>query len=372
MTRVIALLLLLAPALAAQAATVSVRVKDIVTYRNTAPNTLFGEGLVVGLKGTGDEKDKKTQEMLRAASAQLHHSKLPPSAFASKNVARVQVTVAVEAFKGGAGAPLSCRVSAVDNSKSLENGTLLMTELRYGLNSQDENVYGEAGGVLSLEFDNGKPRNPTNATVPGNLLRDIPVAFYESREDDYGNSVRTMTLLLKHPDSTTAMEITRAINESRAVLEQQPGLVSAGRNPRAARAINDGTVLIEIPPRWHGEEMAFKEIVDTTTVNPDTVAQVVVNQKTGVVAFNGNVRVLPGAFTVKGVSVTIAATGELPTRPAAGEEVTGATVPLAQPNTQLQQLIDTFNLLKLSADEKIAVIRALEQNGMLQAKVVYE
>jgi flagellar basal body P-ring protein FlgI len=136
--------------------------------------------------------------------------------------------------------------------------------------------------------------------------------------------------------------------------------------------MHDGAVAVSIPQRWHGREMEFKEIVDTTAVSPDIVAQVSINQKTGVLAFTGNVRVLPGAFTVRGVSVQIGGDGEIPDKPAPNTEVKDATVPVNKPSVELTQLIDTFNLLKLSAEEKISVVRALERNGLLQAKVIWE
>jgi flagellar basal body P-ring protein FlgI len=196
------------------------------------------------------------------------------------------------------------------------------------------------------------------------------VRFFEVQEDDYGRRNEVMTLILKHPDSTTAVEIARRINESPAFL----GVVGDAGIPdiRYAKAMHDGAVAVSIPQRWHGREMEFKEIVDTTAVSPDIVAQVSINQKTGVLAFTGNERVLPGAFTVRGVSVQIGGDGEIPDKPAPNTEVKDATVPVNKPSVELTQLIDTFNLLKLSAEEKISVMRALERNGLLQAKVIWE
>lgn len=369
------LLLALAPAaLVAQDAGVSVRVKDIVTYKGTGSNTLVGEGLVVGLKGSGDAKDKATQKMLQALSTKLNQSGLDASEYASKNVARVLVTVSVPAFKGYAGAPLTCRVSVLDNSKSIEFGTLFPTTLRFALDAGDETVYAEAKGKVTLAQDGDRPRDPLNGSVAGAMLTDIEVSFFETSVDDYGAAAETMTLLLDHPDSATANEIADRINESPSVLGLRGAEISddTGLPPVVAKAINDGVVEVSIPARWHGDEMRFKQIVDGIAVNPDLVASVYIDEANGVITFSGNVRVLPGAFTVRGITVTIGADGELPRRPAAGEAVEDATVPVNQPNLQLQQLIDTFNVLKLSAGEKIAVIRALEQNGMMQAKVIYE
>lgn len=366
MPRALILLLLLSAPLSAQ---VSVRVKDICVYKNTAGNTFTGEGLVFGLKGTGDAKDRKTAEMLRAISKQLNPDQLA-GGYASKNVARVNVTVTVEGFSGTAGAKVTATVSIADNSKSLEGGTLFPTALRYAYDAADKHEYITVQGQLTLEYDNRKVVSPGVATARGDVARDIPVRFYDVQEDDYGRRNAVMTLVLKHPDSTTAVEIARRINEmpALAAVVGEAGMASV----QVARAVNDGAVQVSIPARWHGNEMEFKEMVDTTSVSPDIVAQVTVNQKTGVVAFTGNVRVLPGAFTVRGVSVTIGADGELPQKAQAGTEVEHATVPVNQPSVELNQLIDTFNLLALGADEKVAVIRALERNGMLQAKVIWE
>jgi len=374
MTRTIAIILTLALCAAALDAQVSVRVKDIATYRNTAGNHFVGEGLVFGLSGTGDNKDRKTQEMLRAISSQLNPDQLRADAFSSRNVARVSVSVSVDAFAGTSGARVTCRVAVADNSKSLEGGTLFPTALRFAFDARDQDEYVTAQGLIQLEFDNRKPVTPGAGSVSGEVVRDIPVRFFEVQEDDYGRRTQVMTLILAHPDSSTAVEVARRINESPA-LQGMAGVVGQGvqvpADTRVARAVNDGVVEVRIPARWHDNEMEFKEIVDTTAVSPDIVAQVTVNQRSGVLAFTGNVRVLPGAFTVRGVTVNIGAEGEMqPPQP--GDELNDPTVGLREPGPELQQLIDVFNLLRLSADEKVAVVRALERNGMLQARVVYE
>jgi flagellar P-ring protein FlgI len=370
MTRLLILLLLFVPA--SLAAQVSVRVKDIATYRNTAGNHFVGEGLVFGLNGTGDPRDPKTQEMLRAISSQLNPGRV--GEFSSRNVARVHVSVTVNAFAGTAGARVTCRVSVADNSKSLEGGTLFPTALRFAFDARDEREYVTAQGALQLEYDNRKPLTPGVGEVTGEVVRDIPVRFFDVREDDFGNRTQVMTLILAHPNSSTAVEVARRINESPA-LHGMAGMVAAGggaaMHTPVARAVNDGVIEVRIPARWHGNEMEFKEIVDTTAVSPDIVAQVHVNQRTGVLAFTGNVRVLPGAFTVRGVTVNIGAEGDMQ-GPQPGENLDDPTVPLREPGPELQQLIDTFNLLRLSAEEKAAVVRALERNGMLQARVIYE
>ena len=348
------------------------RVKDIVNYKYTGPSVLHGEGLVYGLNGTGDGKDLKTAEMLKAVSQQLNKAKIPASSFLSKNVARVLITVKVPPFKGLVGNELECIVSAAAGSKSLENGILFRTGLLNASDSLDRTQYAEAAGAITLA-QGPKPRDPNNGTVRCTMLHDIPIAFFQTHEDDYGKVTKTMSLLLINPDSSTANEIAARINENPEVLGIQTGTVSKGRAPEpVARAVHDGLVRVIIPERWHDDEMAFKEIVDLASVNPDLVATITINESGGVIAFSGNVRVLPGAFTVRGITVTIGPGGDLPSRPDPGDEVTDATVPVNQPNVQLQQLIDTFNLLKLTIDEKIAVIRTLELNQMLLSKVTYK
>lgn len=365
-----ALILLLTPALGAQ--DVAVRVKDIVTYKGTAANSLVGEGLVVGLKGTGDDKDKTTQKMLQAMSHKFNKAGLAPADYATKNVARVLVSVDVPAFKGNTGAALICRVSVLDKSKSIENGVLFATVLKNALDADDAAEYAQASGKVTLAQSGDKPKDPLNGTVRGSMLGDIKVAFFQTAVDDYGRAQKRITLLLDHPDSATANDIADRINEHPALSDPELEVKAGDKAPAIARAVNDGAVEVNIPSRWHGEEMKFKQLIDGVSVNPDLAATVTVDTSTGVLTFSGNVRVLPGAFTVKGISVTIGAGGELPAKPAPGEVVKGATVPVNEPNLQLRQLIDTFNLLKLDAAEKTAVVRALEQNGMLQAKVIYE
>lgn len=375
--RIIVLLFLslAAAGLAAQAPS-TVRVKDIVTYENTGYDTLIGEGLVYGLKGTGDDKDKTTQRMLASVNYNLKQKKLPALPTSSKNVARVTVQVKVNPASAGKGQTISCSIMAADNSKSLQFGTLLLSELRFAYDTSNVKTFATCGGQLILDSVDGKVVNPTNATVEGQLVRSIPYNFYEETIDEYGETKRTMTLLLKHADSTTANSIADSINES-ADLMPAINAISADNGEdlsRIAKAVADGKVVVTVPQSFIDDDrmMEFKEIVDKASVSPDTVALVTINQASGVITFTGNVKLADGAFSVRGVTITIDPTGNVPTAAEIGDEVEAPTVPVKQPGADLKALLDSFNALKLTADEKIAVIKQMSKGGLLLADVVYE
>ena len=78
-------------------------VKDLVVIQGEQENEISGQGLVVGLQGSGDKKNPLKDSMLREW---MHNSDLdvPQANFESKNVALVNVSVGsvIEAEHHGA------------------------------------------------------------------------------------------------------------------------------------------------------------------------------------------------------------------------------------------------------------------------------
>ncbi len=352
-----------------------VRVKDIVIYKNTGRNQLYGEGLVVGLNGTGDDKDKSAAKMAAGLAEKFRNIQgLADADFQGKNIARVMVSVDVDENTTVAGVPLEARVMAMGNTKSLQGGVLIQTELGFPGGA----ILAHAGGLLrTIANPNAGGAAGINVTtVTATLLEGLDIPFYESVMDENGNEARFITLALRNPDANTANEIARAINTNgefsgmRGTFEE--ALAGQGVS-RIAKAIGPGKIEIEIPLKWWGDEMGFRSIIDNTSVSPDIAASITVMVSTGAIAFTGNVRVLPGAIVVEGVTIQVGQDGQLPDAPLAGENVQNPAIEVGGDNSlPFQELLDTFNLLQLSASEKVSVIQLLEDNGMIQGKVLYK
>ncbi len=133
------LALLLGPLVQPAAA---IRLKDIATFKGVRPNQLIGNGLVVGLNGTGDgtNVDFNIQELANMLS-QLGINAVRDK-MKVKNIAAVAVTALLPPF-ARAGSKIDVLVSSLGDSKSLQGGTLLLTPLK-GVDGQ---VYALAQGA---------------------------------------------------------------------------------------------------------------------------------------------------------------------------------------------------------------------------------
>lgn len=122
-------------------------IKDITNVVGIRDNQLIGYGLVVGLAGTGDKSKftmQSLQNLLRNA-----YIKIPTSSIQSKNAATVMVTAKLPAFSRQ-GDKIRIKISAIGDSKSIDNGQLLLTELK----GVDGNVYALAQGTIIADNNN--------------------------------------------------------------------------------------------------------------------------------------------------------------------------------------------------------------------------
>lgn len=120
-------------------------IKDISNIVGIRENQLIGHGLVVGLAGTGD----KSQFTMQSLQNLLRNSyiKIPASSISSKNIATVMVTAVLPPF-ARQGDKLKLNVSSIGDSKSIDGGQLLLTQLK----GVDGKVYALGqGSILANE-----------------------------------------------------------------------------------------------------------------------------------------------------------------------------------------------------------------------------
>ena len=107
-------------------------VKNTCRVKGQEENTLQGLGLVLGLKGTGD--NGSSLPMIRIVMAALRLMGNPVDKELdlkdTKNVALVMVTATVPANGARQGDKLDCTVSSMGSAKSLDGGYLFMTPLQ--------------------------------------------------------------------------------------------------------------------------------------------------------------------------------------------------------------------------------------------------
>ena len=185
-----------------------VLVRDITSVEGVRDNMLVGYGLVVGLNRTGDSQQTFFTVQTLANAMQKMGVLISPAQVEVKNVAAVFITASLPPF-ARPGAQLDVTVSSVGDAKSLDGGVLLMS----ALHGPDGQVYAEAqgplvmGGYIGGNGANGKEVNsPTVGIIPngGIVERDTAVDLHD---------FKTVSLLLRNPDFTTAKQIADAVNQ---------------------------------------------------------------------------------------------------------------------------------------------------------------
>jgi len=169
-------------------------IKDITNIVGIRENQLLGYGLVVGLAGTGDKSTftmQSLQNLLRNS-----YIKIPTSSIKSKNIAAVMVTSSLPAF-ARQGDKIKVKISAIGDAKSINNGELLLTQLK----GVDGNVYGLAQGTIIATKDN----ETTGMIYEGAIIEnEIPYTL---------KNEKNLTLSLIKASASDADMIQRKINE---------------------------------------------------------------------------------------------------------------------------------------------------------------
>lgn len=122
-------------------------IKDISNVIGIRENQLIGYGLIVGLPGTGD-KSKFTMQSLQNL-LRNSYIKIPAGSINSKNIAAVMVTADLPPFSRQ-GDKIKVKVSTIGDAKSVDNGELLITQLK----GVDGNVYALAQGTIVSNENN--------------------------------------------------------------------------------------------------------------------------------------------------------------------------------------------------------------------------
>jgi len=172
----------------------AVKIKDISNIVGIRDNQLIGYGLVVGLAGTGD----KSQFTMQSLQNLLRNSyiKIPASSIKSKNIAAVMVTAELPAFSRQ-GDKIKVKISAIGDSKSINHGALLLTQLK----AVDGQVYALAQGTIIADEN-----NQTTGFIYEGATIENEVEYSLKGED-------SIKLSLFKNDAKQAYEVQKRINE---------------------------------------------------------------------------------------------------------------------------------------------------------------
>jgi flagellar P-ring protein precursor FlgI len=342
------------------------RIKDIVDFEGVRDNQLVGYGLVVGLDGTGDSLNNSpfTEQSLQAMLERLGVS-IQGQNLNTGNVAAVMVTASLPPFSNQ-GSEIDVNVSALGDSESLRGGTLLVTPLL----AADGEVYAVAQGPVIIS---GYTVQGEAGTVTQNIptAGRIPAGGIVEREIDFDLvELQQIRLALRNPDFTTARRIAQAIN----------GFVSG---PTAAAAENSASVVLRVPPGYGGTIIDLITDIEQLPVQPDQVARVIIDERSGVIVMGADVKISTVAIAQSNLTVTVTETPQVSQPNAFAEQGQTAVVPRTQINVNegetslamvetgvtLQELVTGLNSLGVSPRDVITILQAIKAAGALQADI---
>jgi len=361
----------------------SARIKDISSIKGIRQNQLLGYGLVIGLNGTGDKGG--TKFTIQGLVNMLEHMgvHVDPDEVKVKNVAAVVVSAKLPPF-ARIGKKIDVILSSIGDAKSLVGGTLLLTPLK----GVDNKVYALAQGPVSIGgFSTGgaagggvTKNHPTVGRISGgaSIEKEIPLSIMSKNE---------MTIILNNPDFNTADRAVKAINSR------------FGEN--IAKSIDSGTLKFRVPEEFQNEVVNLIAQIGEIEVEPDSIAKVIVNEKTGTVVVGENVRIQKVAVAHGNLSIQIkeksnvsqpqafapSGGGIAPRQMGGGTVVAPGGSTVVTPESQVSvaeessrlllipkgrtigELVNALNAIGVTPRDLITILQAIKAAGALQGEL---
>lgn len=338
----------------------SALIRDIATVEGVRDNDVFGYGLVVGLKGTGDRQQTifTTQTLVNVLSRM--GVQLSASSIMVKNVAAVFVTATLPPF-ATPGSRIDVTVSSAGDASSLEGGLLLLTPLY----AADGQVYAAAQGPLTIGgyragagVNSKQVNHPTVGRVPGGALVER-----ESSVDL--EKLGALTFLLSEPDFSTAEQVAGAINH------EVHGTSARVRDSRRIEVEHSAEA---------GDVPSLLSRIENLSVEVHRRARVVINERTGTIVMGREVRlgavsILHGSFSIQ---VTTQFAVSQPQAMASGQtkvvpetnvqavESESRRIELSE-GASVELLVDGLQKIGATSRDVIAILQAIKAAGALDA-----
>lgn len=342
------------------------RIKDIVNFESVRDNQLIGYGLVVGLNGTGDSLNNSpfTEQSLLAMLERLGVN-VRGQNLNTGNVAAVMVTATLPPFTSQ-GTKIDVNISSLGDAESLQGGTLLVTPLM----AADGEVYAVAQGSVNVSgFAAGGEAAQVTQNIP--TAARIPAGAIIEREIDFRmEDLKEVRLALRNPDFTTSRRIAEAIN----------GFTSSS----VAAAENSANVVIKKPDMYAGSIVDLITDIEQLPVEPDQIAKVVIDERSGVIVMGSDVRISTVAIAQANLTVRITETPQVSQPNPFAEQGTTVVVPrtdldinnspdaklaVIETGVTLEELVTGLNRLGVPPRDVITILQAIKAAGALQAEI---
>jgi flagellar P-ring protein precursor FlgI len=348
----------------------SARIKDIANLSGVRPNQLLGYGLVTGLNGTGDNMNKTTFTLQAIYNMMVRSGiSIDPDDLGKvkiDNIAAVMVTANLPPF-ARPGSQIDVQVSSMGDAESLAGGTLLMTPLM----GVDNNVYAVAQGPLTIgAFSFGgkaakaQKNHPTVGRISNGAIVENTVPV------DLGGDGK-LIYQLNNADFTTASRMSDSINRI------------FGEN--TAFPNDSGTVIIQIPEKNHDNIVSFIADVESIEIVSDSVARVVVNERTGTIVMGKDVKLSTVAVSHGNLSLVVKELENVvqPNPLAEGETIVtqetslqviedeGRLTVLNLPQgVSIGDIANALNAIGATPRDLIAIFQAIKASGSMQGELI--
>ena len=344
------------------------RIKDLTDVRGSRSNQIRGYGIVTGLNGQGDSRIEYTE--LGILNALENFGIRADKADKSRNIAAVMVTANIGPF-AKEGTRMDVTVSSIGNADSLQGGILLQTPL---FGPDNKIAYAVAQGPVSVGGmsagnaggANVQVNHPTVGIVSNGGIVEVEI----QSKVLHGTSI---DLLLRSPDSATAVKMANAINNL---------------FPATSLAKDSGLVNVEVPVQYRGQITNFIAAVGDIDVKPDVPARVIINERTGTIVATQNVRISPVAVSNSNITIflnpTTGVSQPLPFSQGATTILEGENAELIEEigrfetldeldpdgTSTVNDLASALNKLGLTTREMTSILQSIKNAGALQAELV--
>lgn len=360
------------------------RVKDVARLDGLNTNTLIGYGLVAGLSGTGDGAAGFTAQSLNNLLISMGNNVVPQDQIAGQinpvNVAAVMVMAEMEPFVRPGG-KIDATIISIGAAQSLQGGVLMTTPLK----GADGETYGLAQGSVSIGGfvvaggggGGGGAAIQQNHTTVGIITEGVTLVGQNVNHDVLQQPGNILRWLLNNPDFKTATNLQNRINTATA--------------SRIATAEDGGAVRVEVDINQDGQiilgNRAFNSLVeaiafiDELQIETDQPATIIINERTGTITGDVNIRVRNAIVAHGPLRLTIQSTPEV--TPAGlgpgGEPVQVNQVDVTAEEgdkvavidgTTLGEVITNLNALGYTPRDLIAILEALAQQGAVNARII--
>ncbi len=342
------------------------RLKDIVDIEGVRDNMLIGYGLVVGLNGTGDSLTSSifTRESLVGMLERLGVT-AQGAGLSTKNVAAVMVTATLPPF-ARQGSRIDVAVSALGDSKGLLGGTLLVTPLL----GADGEVYAVSQGTVTVGGFQAQGAAET-------ILKGVPTSgrianggIVEREINFEMSSLNSVRLALRNPDLTTASRIKKTVDAFVGV--------------EVTTVLDPGTIELQRPTGYNDSMIALLTEIELLRVQPDMIANVVIDEQSGVIVMGENVRINPVAVAQGNLTIRITeqaqvsqpqpfsnvgTTQVVPRTEIAIDEGAENRLAIVDGGVTLQDLVNGLNALGIGPRDLITILQAIKSAGALNADI---